>query len=215
MTQRFVLDAAYRGRVGFYGGTFDPVHNAHLYVAELAKAACQLDDLVLMPTALPPHKDNAGRTPPECRYDMVALAIEGHEGYALTDVELNARRPTYTADTLAQLHERLPHAQALVYIMGADSLLDLHQWVRPEQILKLAHLAVVYRPGTDLEQLERVAQAYRQTQGAAITLIGCEGLDISSSQVRERLAKGEPIRGLVPPAVADYIQAKGLYRMEE
>lgn len=209
----FQLQDGYRGRVGFYGGTFDPIHNAHLYAASQAMAACRLDDLVFMPTALPPHKDNADRTPPHCRFHMVELAIQGHPQYSVTDVELQAARPTYTADTLEKLHTLLPRAKELIYIMGADSFQDLHKWRQPDRILALAHLAVVYRPGYGVAQLEQTAQAYRQT-GAVITLIACPGLDISSSHIRAELAEGRSVEALVPPAVARYIQQRCIYTKE-
>ena len=198
----FQLQDSYRGRVGFYGGTFDPIHNAHLYAAAQAMAACHLDDLVFMPTALPPHKDR-----------MVELAIQNHPRYSVTDVELQAARPTYTADTLEKLHSLLPRAKELIYIMGADSFQNLHKWRQPDRILALAHLAVVYRPGYGVTQLDQTAQAYRQT-GAVITLIACPGLDISSSYIRAELAEGRSVEALVPPDVARYIQQRGIYTKE-
>ncbi len=198
-------------KIGILGGTFDPVHIAHLMVASEAKRACGLNRVLLMPAGAPPHKEARALTAAAHRLAMARLAVEGMEGFAVSDLELRTPGIDYTVDTLRLLRHEYPGAK-LYFIVGGDSLMALDQWRSPEKLLKLAAFAAVYRPGLELAVLERKRCELLGRFGGEITLVACPGMDISSTEVRRRAAAGQSIAGLVPPAVGAYIAAHGLYR---
>lgn len=198
-------------RIGIMGGTFDPVHSAHLMVASEAKRACALDRVLLMPAGAPPHKEARTLTEAQHRLAMARLAIEGMEGFEVSDLEIRTPGIDYTVDTLRLLRLEYPDAK-LYFIVGGDSLMALDQWRSPEKLLKLAAFAAVYRPGLELGALERKRRELVDRFGGEIALVACPGMDISSTEVRRRVAAAQDITDLVPPAVEAYIKAYGLYR---
>jgi len=195
--------------VGVLGGTFDPIHHAHLFSAEVAAAAHGLQRVLLVPASRSPLKTAASGTL-EDRIAMAQLATAGNPLLEVSTVEVDRPPPSYMADTLTLLAARYPQA-ALSLILGMDALQDFLQWREPERVLDQARLIVVSRPGYDLRippELER--RLGTRTRG--ITLQPMPLLEISSTEIRRRVAAGEPVRYLLPPAVEDHIARRGLYQ---
>jgi nicotinate-nucleotide adenylyltransferase len=197
-------------RVGILGGTFNPPHLAHLVCASEAAAQLKLDRVLLTPVALPPHKD-ADRDPgAEERLELCRLAVRGDERLGVCDLEVVRGGPSYTVDTLRVLHARDPENQ-LTFILGGDIALGLPTWHEPEAVLELATLAVAERRGaarTDVT--ERLEEAFGGRP--RIEFFDMPRIDVSSSEIRRRVADGRPIRYLVPDLVADRIEQGRLYR---
>ena len=179
------------------GGTFDPVHNAHLAMARAALDELQLDKLVFMPTGAPRYRTPAVASG-EHRVAMLRLATEEEPRYEIDARELNPGASGYTFDTLRELRLELGAETPLWLLMGADQYSKLDEWHRPQDVRKLARIAVFARPGWKLDDPK-------------VKTIPFEPMDISSSEVRARVARGADISALVPPAVASYVATHGLY----
>ncbi len=198
-------------KVGILGGTFDPPHIGHLWLATLAADGLDLGQVLLMPAARPPHKRREAVSNAADRVMMTRLAIGGDPRLDLSLVEMERSGPSYTVDSLTQLRAHLGPDVGLVLIMAADSFAEIETWREPDRLLELAEWAVGPRPGTPLP--ERRALRERFGAGAArIHLLDGPSLDISSSDLRARVAAGRPIRYLVPRAVEELITTRGLYR---
>ncbi|MBA3687687.1 MAG: nicotinate (nicotinamide) nucleotide adenylyltransferase [Chloroflexi bacterium] len=198
-------------RVGILGGTFDPPHIGHLWLATLAADSLGLGHVLLMPAARPPHKGRKAVSNAADRVMMTRLAISGDPGLDLSLVEMERPGPSYTVDSLVQLRAHLGEEVRLVLIMASDSFAEIETWRDPDRLLELADWAVGPRPGTPLPN----PQALRERFGAAaarIHLLDGPSLDVSSSDIRARVAAGRPIRYLVPRAVEELITARRLYR---
>jgi len=198
-------------RVGVLGGTFDPPHIGHLWLATLAADSLDLGHVLLMPAARPPHKGRRAVSNAADRVMMTRLAIGGDPALDLSLVEMERPGPSYTVDSLAQLRAHLGDEVGLVLIMAADSFAEIETWREPDRLLELAEWAVGPRPGTAMPD----RAALRERFGAAaarIHLLEGPSLDVSSSEIRTRVAAGRPIRYLVPRAVEELIAARGLYR---
>lgn len=194
-------------RVGFFGGTFDPIHLGHLILASYAASEAKLDRLLLAPAAFPPHKEKK-ITPVSHRIEMLLRAIEPDERLEMTTVDLDRDGPHYSADTLEILAEIYPDAQ-LYFLMGSDSYRDLPKWHEPLRLFDHASLLVGRRPNSayDRDELWReLPPARTRTEFVDIPLI-----EISSTEVRKRVSEGRPIDYLVPRSVQDYIERNGLY----
>jgi nicotinate-nucleotide adenylyltransferase len=185
-------------RLGVYGGAFDPPHLGHLVAASDACDALELDRLLWIPSAVHPLKPV--RTAAEVRLEMVRAAIAGDPRFAADDLELRRTGPSYTVDTLRELRRREPRA-ALFFLTGADNLRDLPRWREPDEIARLATLAVVSRAGESLP-----ADAAYPATAVAVTRV-----DVSSTEIRRRVAAGLSIRYLVPEAVRAVIERERLY----
>jgi nicotinate-nucleotide adenylyltransferase len=213
-------------RVGLLGGTLDPIHVGHVETATVARRALDLDRVDVLPSHMPPHRSQQPVASGYHRFAMAALAVNGVEGLAASDVELRAPGPSYTADTLTRFREtsRLDASQ-IFFITGADAFAEIETWHRYPAVLELANFVVVSRPGFPVEQLRarlpglasRMTsgrpQASRQPTAAfpVIFLVDAPTPDVSSTEIRRRLAAGEPLTGLVPAAVARHIAQHGLY----
>ena len=200
---------------GILGGTFNPIHNGHLTMARIARAELRLDSILLIPTGVPPHK-----APPsngEHRLNMTRLAAAELDCCEVSDIEVRREGSSFTYITLSELHARFPQDE-FIFIMGADMMCSFSHWRRPDMIVELARLAVVPRPGasgaSDKALLDAI-DAARRDFGAHITLLRESGPDISSTQIRAKVARGEDISTLVPHAVAHYILENGLYSASE
>jgi nicotinate-nucleotide adenylyltransferase len=191
------------GRIGIFGGTFDPPHLGHLLLAECARETLGLDRVVFVPARVAPHKIGRRMTPVEVRLGLLRAALRG-TGFTLSTIEARRPGPSYTVDTLEALRRRHPDAEFHL-LVGADSLLDLPAWKDPARILALATLAVARRPGF---QSARVAPAVRRR----VRWLPNAPVDISASDLRSRVAEGRSIRFLTPPAVARMVARLGLYR---
>ena len=199
-------------RIGILGGTFDPPHVGHLWLATLAADELGLDRVLFMPAAQPPHKRRVGMSSITERLLMTRLAITGNDAFELTTVEVGRAGPSYTVDSIEELLRTHPDGQ-LFLLMAADSLANIDTWREPDRLLSLVEWAVGPRPGAPAMD----AAALRKRFGAAaerIHLLRGPALDVSASPIRRRVAAGRTIRYLVPQAVEEMILATGLYRRQ-
>lgn len=202
-----------RQRIGVFGGSFDPLHVGHLLLAEQAWERLGLDQVRFVPAATAPHKQDRQPTDSKHRWEMLQLAIGGNPHFAADDRELVRGGTSYTVDTLADIQRELPHAD-LVFLMGADSLSELHTWRDPAKICELAFVAIVARggqPPPDLQQLAAYLPAGK-AHDLASHLVTMPQIEISSTQIRQSLADGKTVRYQLHPAVEAYIAAQHLYR---
>jgi len=194
--------------IGVLGGTFDPIHHAHLVSAEEAAAALGLDRVLLVPASQSPLKERAAGSPAE-RVAMARLAAAGNPLLTVSTVEVDRPPPSYMADTLTLLAEQHPGA-CLWLIVGVDALLDFLEWREPERILDQAGMIVVSSPGYELAVPPSIA-ARLGPRAERLVLQPMPLLEISSTDIRRRIAAGQPVRYLLPEAVERYIRRRGLY----
>jgi len=195
-------------RLGILGGTFDPPHNGHVRIGRAAQVQLRLDRVLFAPVGVQPLKQDRALSPPEHRAQMVRLAIAGEPGFELSRIDLDRTGPHYTVDLLRITTGIYPGAQ-FWFIMGGDSLGDLLRWRDPEQLIELARLAVVKRPGAEPDWPMLVAAL--PDLGRRIDWVDVPPIDISGRDIRRRVREGAPFAGLVPPAVATYILEQRLY----
>lgn len=198
---------ATRPRLGVLGGSFDPPHLGHLAIASEAFHAKQLERVLFVPAAAPPHKGEGERTAAATRLELTSLAIEGDPRFATSGVEID-RGLVFTADTLHALAQQYA-GHDLVFIMGSDSLLQLETWHEPDDLLSICTLAVASRPGDDPAA---IAGAVSRWGPGRVSQLDAPALDLSSSGIRARVRRGRPISYLVPRRVERYILESGLYR---
>jgi nicotinate-nucleotide adenylyltransferase len=200
-------------RIGVFGGTFDPVHLGHLILAEQCREQGRLDQVLFVPAARPPHKQEHPLTPFAQRVEMLALAVAGQPAFRIDELEKDRPGPSYTADTLAELHRCHPEAE-LALLVGADTLHDLPYWHEPARIAALAELLVMARPGWESPTPEALRAALRLPEDVAWLqeVVEAPLIDIRSRDLRRRAAEGRSLRYLVPRAVEAYIADKRLYR---
>jgi nicotinate-nucleotide adenylyltransferase len=198
------------GRIGILGGTFDPPHIGHLWLATLAADALGLSRVLLMPAARPPHKGAQPVSNAADRVMMTRLAIAADPLFDLSLIEMEREGPSYTVDSLVELRASLDDSETLVLIMAADSLAEIGSWREPDRLLELAEWAVGPRPGWPLPDRGALHERYGEA-AARIHLLEGPSLDLSSSEIRRRVAAGRSIRYLVPRAVEELIVDRGLY----
>ena len=198
-------------QIGIFGGTFDPIHMGHLILAEQCRDQAGLDEVWFLPSFHPPHKAGAVVARFEQRCDMIELATAGHLSFRLNRLEKDLPPPSYTAETLAELHRRHPgHEFSL--LMGSDSLPDLPGWYQPARVIGQAGLVVVPRPGVMLWTAERLARALGvDVATVRLRFVACPMIEISSRELRRALADGMSVRYLVPRAVEEYMRERKLY----
>ena len=196
-------------KIGILGGTFNPPHLGHLAIAQEAHAQLGLDKVVLMPVFLPPHKELSDDPGAEARYELCRLAVAKDERFAVSRIELDRGGPSYTVDTLRQIHAGSP-GDDLTFIVGGDVAQGLPSWREPEALLDLATIAVAEREGI---RRHDIAERVSALPGAhRLVFFDFPRMDISSSSIRRRVREGRPIRYLVPDDVARLIGARGYYR---
>jgi len=197
-------------RVGIFGGTFDPIHFAHLVIAEQCREQAKLEQVWFIPAARPPHK--AALTPFERRSEMLQLAIAGNPTFRVEEIENERAGPSYTADTLVELRRRHPDMDWHL-ILGSDCLPDLPSWYEPARIIAHAKLVVVGRPGWPVWHADQVRSALRLPAEAALSvqIVPIPLIEIASRDLRRRVSEGRTIRYFVPNAVGAYIVEKKLY----
>jgi len=209
------------GRAAVFGGSFNPIHLGHLLMADEMLERLRLDRVIFVPAAAPPHKPPALLAPAEHRYEMVRLAVAGHPGFEVSDLELRRRGPSYTVDTLEALAER---GDELFLVVGSETFLDLLSWRRPRRIAELARLVVVPRTGSAFDpegaaaqkvlreiEAERFVTAEEAITPATVVVVHAASLPISSSDLRARARAGRSLDYRVPEAVAAYVRAHRLY----
>ena len=209
------IDPAAR-RVGILGGTFDPIHFGHLIIADQVREALELDRVLFIPAAMPPHKLEEQVTPAVERAAMVVLAIAGNPGFSMCPIELERSGPSYTVDTLSELAGEAARQgvdREFHFILSVEALALFKSWHEPARLLELARLAVVARPGAPMPVGRRLG-ALLPGGAASMSRVECIKTMLiahSASDVRARVASGRSIRYLVPPAVETYIRDHRLY----
>ncbi len=195
-------------RLGVLGGTFDPMHNGHVAVAEAAVECTNLDEVVFVPTGNPPHRPPAEASPTQ-RLEMCRLATNDDPRFTVSDIEVTREGPSYTLDTLWALRGANPHAE-LFLVLGWDAASQLRSWHRPDEVLAIAPIVVVSRPGRNAP-----AEADIRSAGldpARIVLCPRPTPSVSGSEIRRAIAAGKSVADMVPPAVERYIAAHHLYK---
>jgi nicotinate-nucleotide adenylyltransferase len=210
-------------RIGILGGTFDPVHVGHIETASAAHRALQLDRVLVLPSGTPPHRLIQPVASRFHRFAMTALAVTGLSHLIASDLEIGESGPSYTFDTLARVHARGVARSQIFFITGADAFAEIATWSRYPDVLDMANFAVVSRPGQAaadvISSMPALAQRLRHatddtaesSSEVGLVVVDAPTPDVSSSEIRRRLAAGESIDGLVPDAVRTYIVQHGLY----
>jgi nicotinate-nucleotide adenylyltransferase len=198
--------------VGVLGGTFDPPHIGHLILAEEARLALALGQVLFVPAGDPWRKAGRELSPRQDRLAMVRLAVGDDPHFAVSTIEIDKEGPSYTAETLVALHEQFEPETEVFFIMGADSLADFPHWHEPQRILELARLAVAERPEPEDVGLEEgLAEDLARAMRERVVWLRMPLIAISASAVRDRVRQGLSIRYWVAPAVEEYIREHGLY----
>jgi len=200
-------------RLGIFGGSFDPVHNGHLLLAECCREQCRLDEVWFLPAAAPPHKLGHTLAPAKARIEMLELATSGHEAFRVSSLEIDRGGVSYTVETLRAISTQKPQAE-LFLLMGADSLRDLPTWREPAEILTLALPVVVRRGGSaepDFAPLTNLVPAAR-LEGIKACQVEMPLMELSSTDLRQRASEGRSLRYRTPRAVEKYIETQELYR---
>ena len=197
-------------RTGLFGGSFDPIHVGHLHIARQACVHLHLDRVVLVPAGQPPHKLGKVLTDQEHRFEMARLAVAGEPCFSISRIDLDRPGPCYSVDTVRLLQEEWGPEARFFFLIGADSLADLPTWYQPRRLLQLCQVVAVSRPGYDVDP----AEVNARFPGAPPVLVleHVPPIDVSATEIRRRVAAGCSIEGLVPPTVAAYVKAHGLYR---
>ena len=209
-------------RSGVLGGTFDPIHNGHLDLASAAHAALDLTHVLVIPANVPPHRPRPQASRFH-RFAMVALAVAGRAGWQASDMELGIDAPSYTTTTLLQFHDQGYAATEIFFVIGADAFGEIATWRGYPNILDRAHFVVVSRPGCSVGQLRDrlpalIPRMVEPSRGGAlpdtpsIILLDAQTADVSSTEIRRRVAAGDTIDGMVDPRVRQHIVQHGLYR---
>lgn len=195
-------------RLGVMGGTFDPIHHGHLFVAEEARAHFDLEQVLFVPNSTPPHKDNRNVSASHHRFAMTEIAVAANHHFACSTLERDRAGASYTVDTLLALRELHPETE-LFYITGVDAVAEILTWKRHEEVIQLAQFIAAARSGYDPAVLAQELPASYQQR---IEILHSPALEISSTDLRRRVAENRPIRYLVPEDVVEYIERNQLYR---
>lgn len=192
-------------RLGVLGGTFDPVHNGHLIIAEALREKLDLVQVLFLLSARPPHKSSPALASWQDRLHMIQLALKGNPHFQASDIEIERDGLSYTVESIEQLELRYGKKYRILFVVGADSILEIFTWREPQRLLASRSLVVVPRPGFDLNDLDpEVAKG--------VTVIQTPLIEISSTDIRRRVRDGRSIQYLVPSEVASYIHRQNLYR---
>lgn len=216
------------GGIGILGGTFDPIHLAHLRAAEEVREAEGLDEVRFVPSAVPPHKDGGGVATAADRARMVELATAALPAFRVWDVELVRPGPSYSVDTLRALRAEVGPDARIVFALGRDAFAEFHTWREHAAIFALCDIVVLTRPrrpctlaledfpvaAREAFRYDPASAGFRHVSGRRVTLLAIAPLDISATDIRARARAGRSIRFLVPDGVREYIEARGLYRAE-
>ncbi len=197
--------------IGIMGGTFDPIHYGHLVAAEAARTCFGLSEVVFVPSGNPPHKQDRQVTAPEHRFLMTVLATTTNPYFRVSRLEIDRPGPSYTVDTIETLQARVGHDVGIYFITGADAVMELMTWNRPEAILRMCELIAATRPGYPPADIRRLRKAIPEADAKRVHTIEVPALAISSSDIRARVAQGKPIKYLVPETVEHHILKSGLY----
>lgn len=198
-------------RIGILGGTFDPIHVGHLMTAEAVRDEFSLDKVIFIPAAVPPHKMDQQVTEARHRYLMTVLATTSNPHFDVSSIEMDRPGPSYTIDTIYELKRQYGENTDLFFITGADAIADIPTWDRIEELLGLCQFIAATRPGF-LPNVDNIKDYFGELGSTRIHRLETPELEISSTNIRERLKRGFSIKYIVPAAVEDYIYKEGLYR---
>jgi nicotinate-nucleotide adenylyltransferase len=200
-------------RMGIFGGTFDPIHQGHMIIAEQVADALSLASVIFVPGGVPPHKTASSvKATAEDRFDMVESAVTDNDMFFVDRVEIDAGRAMYSVETVPLIKERY-EGEEWFFISGADEVSNLLAWKEPDRLLEQAAMVAATRPGYDISNLEHLEEALDNFD--RIIPVECTRVDISATGIRRMLAKGESVRYLVPEGVYEIIHDRGLYERQE
>ena len=196
-------------RLGIFGGTFDPIHLGHLLTAEAVLEGLFLDKVIFIPASIPPHKTDKFVTPPEKRMDMTRLGTAYNENFAVSDIELKRKGPSYSVDTVSELKNRYPDGE-FFFIIGSDAINDIATWHEAKKLIASCNFAAVTRAGKPLNR-EYLREYFGELAHTNITEVKTPQIEISSTDIRRRIGEGKNISYMVTKEVAEYIKREGLY----
>jgi nicotinate-nucleotide adenylyltransferase len=217
--------------IGIFGGTFNPIHIAHLYIAEEIRESMGLDEVVFVPSSVPPHKEVEYKVSAERRLKMVELAVEGNPAFKVSDMELKLPIPSYSIKTVERFQEQYGEKAKLYFITGMDSFLDVVNWHGADRLITLCDFVTTFRPGTrhvdlakhkyvreidvvlldELDQRVRCVGRVEMTSGRYLWLVASLGMEVSSTEIRKRLKARRGVKYLLPEKVESYIIQNRLY----
>lgn len=217
--------------IGIFGGTFNPIHIAHLYIAEEVRESMGLDKVVFVPSAVPPHKEVEYKVSAEHRLKMVELAVEGNPAFEVSDMELRMAVPSYSIKTVERFQEQYGEKTKLYFITGMDSFMDIVNWHGADRLITLCDFVTTFRPGTkhvdlaknkyvreidvvmlgELDLRVRCVGRVEMTSGRYLWLVASHGMEVSSTDIRQRLKARRTVKYLLPEKVESYIIANRLY----
>jgi nicotinate-nucleotide adenylyltransferase len=203
-------------KIGIMGGTFNPIHMGHLVTASEALNQFDLDRILFVPSGLPPHKEDVEKASSEHRYLMTVIAAASNENFFVSRIEIDSKKISYTLDTLRQLKKLYGPDSEFFFITGADAILEILTWKKPQEVIKLCSFIAATRPGYDLSKLTELrSKLFKDSRDGAdkkIFVVDIPALAISSTDIRARIKDERPIDYLVPEGVASYIIKHGLYK---
>ena len=197
-------------KVGIMGGTFDPIHNGHLVTAEAVRDTLNLDEVLFIPSARPPHKTDRNITSPEHRLSMTVLATCFHPEFRVSTIEIMRNGPSYAVDTIDALKKEYVNGTEFYFILGADAALELSTWHNAQELIEKCSFIAATREGTDIDIKALEAQFNGAAKGH-ILRVETPKIEISSTDIRDKIKRGRSIRYLVPDTVEAYIRKERLY----
>lgn len=198
-------------RIGIMGGTFDPIHYGHLHIAECARYKFHLESVVFIPAGQPVHKHSKNLVDAVHRLEMTRLAVQSNPFFSVSDMEVKRCGPTYTVDTLEYLHNEKGSTAEIFFITGADAIIEILTWKDVARVFELCRFIAVTRPGYSLDKMNAVLDILGPDLRGKIHIHETSGIMVSSTEIRQTITNGEPIRYLLPDKVEQYIRAHHLY----
>ena len=199
-------------KIGILGGTFDPIHIGHLIIAETARLDYALDEIIFMPTNNPPHKSAIDITDSSHRYNMVVLATEDHSEFSVSSLELDRGGISYTIDTIKNLKTMYAEETEIYFIIGRDMVGTLKTWKDIDQLFDLCYFLVAMRPVDNADYIKEELADFSSKEISKIKKLNTLEIDISSTEIRDKLKRGEAIKHIVTENVAKYIKEHDLYQ---
>jgi len=191
-------------RMGILGGTFDPPHLGHIALAESAIVELSLNKVLFIPARIPPHKSSISVTPESNRFEMLSLAVSEYPNFDITDMEFKRSGKSYTYETVLELKKLYPENE-LFFIIGADNILEMESWYKPDGLISMINFAAANRPGFD------PSGKFKDK----VKMFEMKPYDLSSTEIRAKIASGDDVAGFLHPAVNDYINKHRLYKANE
>ncbi len=212
---QLVLEDDKKYKIGIMGGTFDPIHYGHLVIAEQIRQNYNLDKVIFIPVGIPPHKRELRITKGEHRYLMILLATMTNPYLDVSRIEIDKKDISYTIETMRELKKKYMDKDVEFYfIIGADAISTIESWKEPAELLKMCKFIAATRPGVTNSNMSSMIEYYKENYSADIQTMAVSAVDISSTDIRNRISGNRPIKYLLPEAVEHYIIKNGLYSEE-